>query len=107
MTPSETETGAPTGKLDFKRVLPILVIVLVDLMGLSIIILVILGVRNLDRSRVGRSKTWPTVVHASIPSSATSASASRAWSRNVNATCSWRSTTFVTPLPPRRRQPSR
>ena len=36
MTTSETTT--PAEKLDFKRVLPILVIVLVDLMGLSIIV---------------------------------------------------------------------
>jgi DHA1 family tetracycline resistance protein-like MFS transporter len=33
-----TETAAPVEKLDFKRVLPIICIVLVDLMGLSIII---------------------------------------------------------------------
>jgi len=33
-----TETAAPIEKLDFKRVLPIICIVLVDLMGLSIII---------------------------------------------------------------------
>jgi len=33
-----TETTAPADKLDFKRVLPIIVIVLVDLIGLSIII---------------------------------------------------------------------
>ena len=33
-----TETVAPVEKLDFKRVLPIVCIVLVDLMGLSIII---------------------------------------------------------------------
>ena len=38
MTESAAAQTHPEDKLDFKRILPILVIVLVDLMGLSIII---------------------------------------------------------------------
>ena len=63
MTPSETETGAPTGKLDFKRVLPILVIVLVDLMGLSIIIPLL----PLFAARFGASPAGIGILQAAYP----------------------------------------
>jgi MFS family permease len=63
MTPSATANGAPAGKLDFKRVMPILVIVLVDLMGLSIIIPLL----PLFAARFGASPAGIGVLQAAYP----------------------------------------
>ncbi len=57
------ETTIPTEKLDFKRVLPILVIVLVDLMGLSIIIPLL----PLFAARFGASPFLIGILQASYP----------------------------------------
>jgi DHA1 family tetracycline resistance protein-like MFS transporter len=57
------ETTIPTEKLDFKRVLPILVIVLVDLMGLSIIIPLL----PLFAARFGATPFLIGILQASYP----------------------------------------
>jgi MFS transporter, DHA1 family, tetracycline resistance protein len=58
-----TETTAPIEKLDFKRVLPIICIVLVDLMGLSIIIPLL----PLFAARFGASPLVIGILQASYP----------------------------------------
>ncbi len=58
------ETAAPVEKLDFKRVFPILMIVLVDLMGLSIIIPLI----PLFAARFGATPLLIGILQAAYPS---------------------------------------
>ena len=60
---TSAETTLPTEKLDFKRVLPILVIVLVDLMGLSIIIPLL----PLFAARFGATPFLIGILQASYP----------------------------------------